>query len=87
MIECKSEQAAATVLGYGQVSWDNLSGEELQPWQAKMPWVSLNSVEKQAAVILGYTQLTWDDKETEAQPDSFHKTWFKLTECGKSEIA
>ena len=84
MTECPTEQAAATVLGYTQLSWDNLNDTERQPWQSRMPWASLNSLEQQSAQILGYTQLMWDDRTS--QPASFYKKWSQLTACGKYEI-
>ena len=37
------------MLGYTQVSWDNLSGQEQQPWSSIKSWASLTDNEKAAA--------------------------------------
>ena len=80
---CNSEQAAAVVLGFTQVSWDDLSGQEPQPWSMRKSWVELSGNEKSAAVLLGYTQTTWDnDSGSEPQPASAVKNWTDLTACG-----
>ena len=80
---CNSEQAAAVVLGFTQVSWDDLSGQEPQPWSMRKSWVELSGNEKSAAVLLGYTQTTWDnDSDLEPQPASAVKNWTDLTACG-----
>ena len=75
---------AARVLGYTQVTWDNLSGEEQQPWSSIKTWASLTDDEKAAAAALGYTQITWDSK-TEPQPASAAKSWAELTTCSDGE--
>ena len=81
---CKSEQAAAQALGYTQVSWDDLSGTEQQPWSTKKPWRLLTANEKQAVRVLGYTQISWDSVSGQ-QPASMYKTWAQLTTCNSSE--
>ena len=79
---CKSEQLAARVLRYTQVSWDNLSGKEQQPLSSIKYWASLSANEKAAAVLLGYTQVSWDnDSGLEPQPASAVKNWVELTAC------
>ena len=79
---CNSETAAARALGYNQVSWDNLSGQEDQPSSAFKTWKLLTDNEKVAAGLLGYTQKTWDnDSGSEPQPGSITKTWAELSTC------
>ena len=81
---CQSEQAAAAVLGYRQVSWDNESGQERQPWQSRMIWASMTSVQRRAVVLLGFTQDTWDGRsEPSLRPASYSKKWSELTACGE----
>ena len=81
---CNSEQAAAGVLGYTQVSWDNLSGEEKQPSLWKQDWIALMQHEQAAAIALGYTKTSWDDDSgSEAQPTSEDKYWSEFTSCGE----
>ena len=76
---CKNQ--AAAVLGFTQVSWDNLSGREPQPLSMMTLWKGLSDNEKAAAGLLGYEQLTWDnDSGLETQPAK--KTWAELSECG-----
>ena len=83
---CNSEKAAVRALGYNQVSWDNLSGQEDQPWSAFKTWVLLTEHEKAAATLLGYTQTTWDNKSgSEPQPASALKRWSDLIGCGNGE--
>ena len=70
------------MLGYTQVSWDNLSGKEQQPLSYLKFWTSLSANEKAAAVMLGYTQVSWDnDSGLEPQPASAVKNWAELTAC------
>ena len=84
--ECNSEQKAAQVLGYNQVSWDNASGEERQPASADKYWANLTQSEKAAAVLLGYNGTIWDnDSGSEPQPVSAIKHWDELTSCGETE--
>ena len=54
-----SQQQAAVLLGYTQVSWDNASGREVQPGSASKQWTDLTTVEKSAATVLDYTEQTW----------------------------
>ena len=74
-----SEQAAAEVLGYTQVSWENLSGIEPQPASLLKSWSELTHSERVAAVVLGYTGKVWDNESgSEQQPASFYKSWAEL---------
>ena len=75
------EQAAAKVLGYTQVSWDNISGEEKQPSSTEKYWDELTEQERAAAITLGYTRPMWDkDKKL---PPAMEKHWAELTtSCG-----
>ena len=76
------------MLGYTQVSWDNLSGQEQQPWSSDKFWASLTDNEESAAVLLGYTQKAWDNESgSEQQPHSSFKSWRELTACGAGEDA
>jgi len=80
---CNSEQVAAGILGYTQVSWDNESGKEQQPVSADKPWAALTQHERSAAMVLGYTRAMWDNKSgSESQPASADKHWAELTACG-----
>ena len=80
---CNSEQVAAGILGYTQVSWDNESGKEQQPVSADKAWAALTQHERSAAMVLGYTRATWDNKSgSESQPASADKHWAELTACG-----
>ena len=54
-----SEQQAAVLLGYTQVSWDNASGKEAQPASASTKWTALTAQERLAATVLRYTEQTW----------------------------
>lgn len=83
MAECDSEQAAAKVLGYDEVSWDNLSGEVRTPLQARLPWAQLIFVQRKAAKLLGYSKGTWS---TGTQTESSNKQWSELTKCGECKI-
>ena len=84
--DCNSEEAALRVLGYTPVSWDNLSGTELQPWSSIKHWFALTENEKAAAAVLGYTQPMWDNRSgSERQPVSFYKHWDELTTCDDGE--
>ena len=94
--ECGSEQDAMRVLGYTQASWDNLSGEEQQPWSSIKYWSSLTPNEKEAAVVLGYTEMTWHYVfsmgrhilgKAPLEPLSAIKYWDELTPCGEGENA
>ena len=82
---CNSEQAAATVLGYDEVSWDNESGRERQPWQSKMIWASMTMPQRRAVMLLGFTQATWDGRaDASVRPASYSKKWSELTTtCGE----
>ena len=84
MTGCNSEQAAAGVLGFTQVSWDNLSGQEKQPISSDKDWAALTQHEQAAAIALGYTKTTWDNMSgSETQPTSTGKAWSELTSCGE----
>ena len=70
------------MLGYNQVTWDNLSGQEQQPASALKYWASLTENEKAGAALLGYNQTTWDNESgSELQPASEDKFWLELTAC------
>ena len=72
------------MLGHTKVSWDDESGEVLQPRAASKFWFQLTDNERAAAVILGYTEKTWDDKSgNEAQPASYYRFWDEMTKCGE----
>ena len=80
--EHNSEQVAAEVLGYTQVSWENLSGNEPQPSSHKKSWSELRHSERVAAVLLGYTGKVWDNESgSEPQPASAKKQWSQLSPC------
>ena len=80
---CNNERAAAAVLGYTPLSWDNFSGKEPQPASADKYWSGLTDKEKAAARVLGYTGKSWDNESGfEAQPTSSDKHWMELTSCG-----
>ena len=80
--EHNSEQVAAEVLGYTQVSWENLSGNEPQPSSHKKSWSELRHSERVAAVLLGYTGKVWDNESgSEPQPASADKQWSELSPC------
>ena len=73
---------ALRTLGFTQVSWDNLSGQELQPWSSIKSWSQLTGEEKKAAEVLGYNQKAWDnDSGSEPQPASGDKSWAEMTSC------
>ena len=81
---CNSEQAAAVVLGFTQVSWDNLSGQ--LPTDFFLFWAEMTENQKAAAGLLGYTQTTWDnDSGSEPRPASAFKSWSELTVCNDGE--
>ena len=72
------------MLGFNQVTWDNLSGDETQPDSWGEYWAHLTRRERAAAVTLGYNQTTWDnDSGSEPEPVSESKHWSQLTACGK----
>ena len=74
------------MLGFTQVSWDDLSGKEAQPWSMSKFWRELSVNEKSAAGLLGYTQTAWDnDSGSEPQPLSGVKRWAELTTCSDGE--
>lgn len=75
------------MLGYTSATWDNLSGEELQPWSTIKSWVDLTANEQIAAGVLGYNETTWTNVSgTESQPLSSYKYWNELTDCNGGEI-
>ena len=83
---CEAEQEGAIVLGYTEVSWDDLSGKTRQPWIASKSWRAFTDNEKIAAGLLGYNQTTWDnDSGSEPQPASAYKFWADLTTCTDSK--
>ena len=83
---CDSERAAGVALGYTQVSWDNLSGKEEQPWSSIKHWAALSDTEQKAAGLLGYTQFIWDNEsKQEPRPPAAFKHWAELSKCGEGE--
>ena len=80
-IECDGEKAAAEVLGFNQVTWDDESGTERLPLPARLPWISLTFIEKKAVKLLGFKKNTWDYKSSSTLPAAFYKTWAELDEC------
>ena len=81
---CDSEQAGARALGFTQVSWDNDSGKEPQPWSLTKKWSELTENQKAGAVALGYTEKIWDNEsKSEPQPVAFKLDWDQLTTCGE----
>ena len=79
--ECNTEQEAAKILGYTQVSWDNLSGREQQPSCMEKDWDELADMEREAATALGYTRKMWD--KGKKLPPAMKKDWLDLTStCG-----
>ena len=85
-----SQQQAAVVLGYTQVSWDNASGKEVQPASASKTWTGLTAQEKSAATVLRYTASTWStisatkktpwsDLTSTAGEDVFHIAFVLVT--------
>ena len=76
------------MLGYTEVTWDNGSGKEPQPFSSGKTWGALTEQEKEAAVILGYTEIIWDNKSgSESEPVSALKYWSELTICGECRCA
>ena len=83
---CNSEQKAASVLGYNEVTWDN--PWQKQPFSSDKAWGALTEQEKEAAVLLGYTEIIWDNLSGyETQPASLGKLWSMLTICGECRCA
>ena len=83
---CDSEHDAAAALGYTQVSWENLSGQEQQPYSSFKSWSLLRDDQKAAAAVLEYNQTNWDNKSgMEPQPTSVLKSWAELTVCDDGE--
>ena len=68
------------MLGFNQVSWNNLPGQ--LPIDLFLFWAEMTENEKAAAVVLGYTQVSWDnDSGLEPQPAWDTKRWAELTVC------
>ena len=76
------------MLGHTPVSWDDLSGEEQQPWTSIKSWAALTDNEKAAALSLGYTAVTWDNETgAEPQPGVIARYWIQLASCADGEIS
>ena len=74
-------------LGYTQVTLDNVSGEEQQPWTSIKYWSSLTVNEQGAALLLGYSPNTWDNSlSTGLKPESTYKYWDELLACGGENL-
>ena len=70
------------MLGYTPDSWDNVSGDELQPWSSIKHWTHLTTEEKAAARVLGYTIRSWNGKKgNEEQPASTTRFFADLSSC------
>ena len=81
---CDSEQVTAGILGYTQVSWDDVSGKTKQPRVEDKTFAELTHEERVAAVALGFTGKTWDNESgKEKQPSTDDKNWSELTACGE----
>lgn len=86
-LACDSERAAGVALGYTQVSWDDLSGKEEQPWSSIKHWAALTDTEQKAAGLLGYTQKNWDnDSKQEPRPAAAFRFWAELAKCGEDPV-
>ena len=84
---CTSEQKAAEVLGFNEITWDDLSGDETKPDSWSKHWSELSRRERAAAAILGYKQASWDHESGhESTPLSLSKHWSQLTTCGKRSL-
>ena len=84
-LACSSQQNAAMVLGFTQVSWD-VSNEEQQPLTDFLSWAALTDEEKAAGTLLGYTAASWDNLSgSEPQPALMNKSWSELTSCPDGE--
>ena len=78
---------AARALGYTPVSWDDVSGKEVQPSSSKASWNGLTHDQRVAAVRLGFTGTTWDNKSgKEKQPAPMGKFWAELATCGEEHM-
>ena len=74
------------MLGYTEVSWNDLSGKEEQPWSSIKHWAALTDTEQKAAGLLGYTQKNWDnDSKQEPRPAAAFRFWAELAKCGEGE--
>ena len=72
------------MLGFTQISWDNISGKEKQPSPMAKSWTKLKHDERYAAVALGFTGDSWDNfSGKEKQPDAMAKKWAELATCGE----
>ena len=75
-------------MGYTSATWENWSGNELQPWSSMKRWAGLTANEKAAAGVLGYTDVSWDNASGgEPQPVSYYKYWDELTTCDDGKNA
>ena len=73
---CQSEQEAAKALGYTQITWDNLSGNENEPSIVDKYWSEMTAQEKAALTVLGFTAKIWDNHSgREELPASWEKSW------------
>ena len=75
-----SEQEAATLLGWTEVSWDSATGTARQPAVMDKDWTELSTKEQAAARALGFTQTTWDNASgEEPEPAVRDKDWSELS--------
>ena len=73
---------AAEVLGYTQVTWDDVTGRELQPPSSNTSWYDLTHKERLAAMVFGHTATSWDN-EKEPQPADWDLYWAEMASCGQ----
>merc|ERR1711937_1014140 len=54
-----TRQQAAALLGYTQVSCDNVNGKQNHPKSTSKPWTGLTATQRAAAMVLGYAEQKW----------------------------
>ena len=63
-------QAAATVLGYDENSWNEKVETKMMGPLQNHRWADLSAEQKSAAKVLGYTAKSWDNEENVLNPPS-----------------
>ena len=58
----EDEKEAAKVFGYTEASWDNKSGQEVQPNSINRPWDELALKKRNALKALGLTRASWNGR-------------------------
>ena len=72
-------------MGYTQITWDNLSGNEHEPSIVDKYWSEMTAQEKAALTVLGFTAKIWDNYSgREEPPASWEKSWTRLSVCGEN---